>query len=128
MQNSYQKTYISENLRTWWKVSIRVDGVRRPLEASYTGPFEVRQHTPSEILPYQVEWRYPPPITVDKLKLYVEANNKHAKQTDNTSNREKLIQSTEALENKTDPSYPKVIKITSGRLFSWTKDNDYIYY
>lgn len=69
-----------------------------------------------------------PQITVDKLKLYVEANNKHAKQTDNTSNREKLTQSTEALKNKTDPFYPKFIKIASGRLFACTKDNEYIYY
>lgn len=80
---------------------MRVNRVCRSPDVPYTGPFKGLQHIPKYYLVKLNDdthtW-----ISVDRLQLYVEANNKHTKQTSNASNKEKLTQSTKTLEKKTD--------------------------
>ena len=44
------KSYVAEKLQICDKVWIRVDRVRRPLEAPYSGPYTVLQRTPKYFL------------------------------------------------------------------------------
>ena len=46
-QSHQGKTYIPKNLENCEKVWVRVDRVRNPLEAPYTGPFDVIKRTPN---------------------------------------------------------------------------------
>ena len=60
-----------KKLQTCDKVWIRVDRVRRPLEAPYSGPYTVLQRTPKY---FQVKMNNDmnTQVSVDRLKPYIE--------------------------------------------------------
>ena len=65
------KSYIPERLQTCDKVWIRVDHVRRPLEAPYSSPYTVFQRTHKYFL-VKMNNNMDTQVCVDRLKSYIE--------------------------------------------------------
>ena len=69
--NNSVKSYVPEKLQTCDKVWIRVDRVRRSLEAPYSGPYTVLQRTPKYFL-VKINNDMDIQVSVDRLKIYIE--------------------------------------------------------
>ena len=129
--NKSPKSYVPEKIKTCNKVWIRVDRVRRSLEASYLGPSTVFQRTPKYFViktNNDIDTR----VSVDWLKPQIEIQNKEA---------EKPVK--ERVEQKKKPTYltpvvdarvgqenysMKPSKSSSGRRVFRKKHNGYFYY
>ena len=65
--HSFKQSYMPKNLRTCADVWVRVDRVRKPLEAPYTGPFKVLRRSNKHFtiqLPNNVQTN----VSIDRLK------------------------------------------------------------
>ena len=69
--NKSAKSYVPEKFQTCDQVWIRVDRVRRPLEAPYSGPYTVLQRTRKYFL-LKINNNMDTQVSVDRLKPYVE--------------------------------------------------------
>ena len=65
------KSYVREKLQTCDRVWIRVDRVRRQLEAPYSGPYTVLQRTPKYFL-VKINNDMDTQISVNRFKPYIE--------------------------------------------------------
>ena len=116
-----QKSYVPDQLQTCDKVWIRIDRVRKPLEAPYSGPYMVLERTPKYFL-IETNSNTHTQGSIDRLKPYIE-------------NKQKCTQNGTTNTNKKSESLPpekvqehKMKTRTSGRTVTWKKDNEYIYY
>ena len=125
------KSYVPEKLQTRDKVWIRVDRVRRPLEALYSGPYTVLQRTPKYFL-VKINNDMDTQVSVDRLKPYIKVQKQIVeKQVEEKMNNRKTLSDSEQeinARNKTEDSPMINTKSRSGRTVSWKKHNEYYYY
>ena len=81
--NKFTKSYVPEKLQTCDKVWIRVDRVRRPLEAPYSGTYTVLQQTPKYFL-VKINNDMDTQVSVDKLKPYIKVEKQVEEKMNNT--------------------------------------------
>ena len=110
-----------DQLQTCDKVWIRIDRVRKPLEAPYSGSYMVLERTPKYFL-IETNSNMHTQVSIDRLKPYIE-------------NKQKCTQNATTNTNKKSESLPpekmqehKMKTRTSGRTVTWKKHNEYIYY
>ena len=127
----FAKSYVPEKLQTCDKVWIRVDRVRRPLEAPYSGPYTVLQRTPKYFL-VKINNDMDTQVSVDRLKPYIEVQKQTVeKQVEEKMNNNKTLRDSEQeinVRNKKEDSPMINTKSSSGRTVSWKKYNEYYYY
>ena len=120
-EKSTKTSYVPDQLQTCDKVWIRIDRVRKPLEAPNSGPYMVLERTPKYFL-IETNLNMHTQVSIDRLKPYIE-------------NKQKCTQNATTNTNKKSESLPpekvqehKMKTRTSGRTVTWKKDNEYIYY
>ena len=120
-EKTTKKSYVPDQLQTYDKVLIRIDHVRKPLEAPYSGPYMVLERTPKYFL-IETNSNTHTQVSIDRLKPYIE-------------NKQKCTQNATTNTNKKSESLPpekvqehKMKTRTSDRTVTWKKDNEYIYY
>ena len=92
---SPQKSYVPEKLPTCDKVWIRVDRVRRPLGAPYSGPYTVLLRTPKYFL-VKIDNEMDTQVSVDRLKPYKEVQKQIVeKQVEEKGNNNKTLSDSE---------------------------------
>ena len=92
--NKSAKSYVPEKLQTCDKVWIRVDRVRRPLEAPYSGPYTALQRTRKYFLVKINDMDTQ--VSVDRLKPYVELQKQIVeKQVEEKMNNNKTLSDSE---------------------------------
>ena len=109
------KCYVPKTLKSCKHVWLRVDRVRRPLEAPYTGPHEVVERSEKYfvIKGYKNDLMT---VSIDRLKPYVCKVNESKRKEE-----EKNLPSPE-------PDVPKPERTRSGRRIKWAKSVDFNYY
>ena len=127
------KSFVPKDLSTCDRVWVRVDRVRKSLEAPYTGPFRVLSRTPKHFV-IKISDDVNRTVSIDRLKPVkeksVQEKNKNDGSVDykndcNKSNGDKE-NSKESPEKDSIPQ--KVQTSSSGRNIRWKKHNDYHYF
>ena len=121
-EKSTKTSYAPDQLQTCDKVWIRIDRVRKPLEAPYSGPYMVLERTPKYFL-IETNSNTHTQVSIDRLKPYIE-NKQKCTQNATTNTKKKK---SESLPPKKVQEH-KMKTRTSGRTVTWKKDNEYIYY
>ena len=128
-----QKSYIPKELNKCDYVWLRVDRVRRPLEAPYTGPFKVLRRSDKHFT-IELSDKSHSTVSIDRLKpssvpskdnVLVKSNHKNAPEVNET-----LIPNSSP-NNETDDCnlpQPEPICSRSGRRIKFSKDNSYHYF
>ena len=78
-EKSTKKSYVPDQLQTYDKVWIRIDRVRKQLEAPYSGPYMVLERTPKYFL-IETNSNTHTQVSIDCLKPYIENKNVHKMQ------------------------------------------------
>ena len=111
---SKSPTYFPKELKSCDYVWMRIDRVRRPLEAPYTGPHKViEKHEKYFIIEFKFDQTRK--VSVDRLKPYVDCIKK------STNRLEEPIQ-------QESPIPEPLYKTRSGRNVRFAKDDDILYY
>ena len=115
-EKSTKKSYVPDQLQTCDKVWIRIDRVRKPQEAPYSGPYMVLERTPKYFL-IETNSSTHTQVSIDRLKPYIENKQKW---TQNATKKSESLPPEKVLEHKMKTR-------TSGRTVTWKRDNEYIY-
>ena len=132
------KPYMPKGLMSCEKVWLRVDRVRKSLEAPYTGPYKVLKRSPKQFL-IEMNKDWHTQVSVDRLKPYMEPStnttnprDRENQSIDQTSSNNMEPTTVNDILSDTDRDDNKVTKkigrSSSGRRVTWKKDNDYLYY
>lgn len=150
--HSFPKTFIPEGLQTCDKVWLRVDRVRKPLEAPYSGPYKVIERMPKHFC-IQLSDDVHSSVSIDRLKPVIEPvpnvardNNVPPIQPEGTDNEHRQIENSIPVQtdNQDDASNireqdisgpatkntvpPQGTTSSSGRKLRFRKHNDYFYF
>ena len=123
------KSYIPKDLRNCQYVWVRIDRIRRPLEAPYSGPYLVvsRGEKYFELQLPTGEKRH---VSIDRLKpVYMLRNGNHRSSSRNsTTEQEHEPQITTPVENhKSDKYCEPIVKTRSGRRVRFKRHDDFVY-
>ena len=141
--HSFPKSFIPRDLQTCDKVWLRVDRIRRPLEAPYSGPYKVIERLPKHFR-IQLSDEIYSCVSIDRLKPVIEpiANPKQRQietepqsqavnEPDSASRQGE--QNGDAIEQNDDEAnshstIPNQSATSSGRRIRFKKNGDYFYY
>ena len=126
------KPYMPKDLMSCEQVWLRVDRIRKPLEAPYTGPFTVQERTPKYFVLEKnkdVHVR----VSVDRLKPFIKAfkdknisNNNNTDKNISNDNNKIPIENTPSCSSEIATGKTK--RTSSGRRVTWKKDPSYHYF
>lgn len=116
-------SYIPKDLQTCKSIWLRTDRVRKPLEAPYTGPFQVLSRHEKYFTIKRSDDVHSN-VSIDRLKpAYISEN---IKSKDSIGSRPDLDNSLSCSE-ETNDNKPET-RTKSGRTVKWKKENTYFYY
>ena len=99
-EKSTKKSYVPDQLQTCDKVWIRIDRVRKPLEAPYSGPYMVLERTPKYLL-IETNSNTHTQVSIDRLKPYSENKQKCTQNaTTNTNKKSESLPPEKVQEHK----------------------------
>lgn len=127
INNAKQKVYVPKDLEKCTHVWIRIDRVRRPLEAPYSGPFEVIERQPKY---FKIKFNNGKEdnISIDRLKpAYLRLETESVPSVTN-SNEPSKINKEVVVDNHLKPPTPQTVTTSSGRRVKFKRHNDCIYY
>lgn len=119
-------TYIPKHLQTCSHVWVRVDRVKRPLEAPYSGPFQVLERFAKYFI-LKLPTGRTETVSIDRLKpavLHCPKQNSGTSSTSINSPIKPQITDQQLTESPCSPAY----KTRSGRTVKFSSHNDYFYY
>ena len=132
--HSTPKSFIPLELKSCTHVWLRVDRVRRPLEAPYSGPYKVTQRT-NKFFSIQTSSGEEIQVSIDRLKpVYVRTNDSKVKNMSKPNDNCKTVESNSKVPTDCDNSVhvPENIPPTrtsrSGRKVLFRKENDFFYF
>ena len=121
-----QNFFVPHELTNCPSVWLRVDRVKRPLEAPYTGPFKVIQRH-SKFFKIELPTGNHDTVSIDRLKpAFLNASDYECKKT-----KRKISSNSESRVNIDDGpivNNKEVITSKSGRIVTFKKDNDFFYF
>ena len=139
--HSLPKSYIPKDLKSCDNVWLRIDRVRKPLEAPYSGPYKVIERFP-KYFKIELSNDVHNNVSIDRLKPVVEPKlssdsvqtnsesdvNVENSDTNNDVHSEDNDSDVVSLDvtNSESTEVPKTT--SSGRRISFKKDNEYFYY
>ena len=107
------------------KVWLRIDRVRKPLEAPYTGPFTVLERSPKYFLlekSKDVHIR----VTVDRLKPFRQAQTTTTPRQNSENNNSQGSTDNESADT-TNTDTNRTARSSTGRRITWRRDPEFIY-
>lgn len=135
-KHHHQPSYIPSGLSTCTHVWIRVDRVRRPLEAPYTGPFKVKRRTDKFFVVETIAGSEDT-VSIDRLKPAILPTelNEEIPQAESPPETE-VLSSEEAPETQNDltedsapaAELPEIIDRPGKRKINFRRNSDYHYY
>jgi len=120
--HSNPKSYIPTKLNQCSHVWVRVDRVRRPLEAPYTGPFKVLQRHPKLFI-VQTPTGAEQAVSIDRLKPAHMPCQPKPSVVDPEVPADEVTPASETL-----PEYASKCSSRTGRRIKFKKEEDFIYY
>ena len=140
------KSYIPKDLKTCDKVWLRVDRVKRPLEAPYTGPYRVIKRNP-KFYCIEISENVHNNVSIDRLKPVIlpsstenneaiEPHESNEEMNNNENVDEDSNETADAASNEPatadlssdEPPDTATVTTRSGRRVRWRKDNSFIYF
>lgn len=135
--HSLPKTFIPKDLKTCDKVWLRVDRLRKSLEAPYSGPYKVIKRMPKHFQ-IQLSDDVHSCVSIDRLKPVVEPDDRSQPST-SESQENSQVQSDSDVDTNSEDSLndinsdsehvvPPQVTSSSGRRITFKNSDDYFYY